>query len=136
MVLREMRSKFGEQKLSYAWALLEPLGWVLMMSAIFMAMGSHLPPVSDSFLVFFSSELVPFSAFKNTSNVVRKAIQQNKPLLFFPIIKPIDTFVSRAVLETLTQITVFTIIITIHSFVYKSRPHDDWINVIINLYLI
>ncbi|PTW61018.1 capsular polysaccharide transport system permease protein [Breoghania corrubedonensis] len=131
MVLREMRSKFGEQKLSYVWALVEPLGWILMMSTIFLAMGSHVPPVGDSFVMFFSTGLVPFSAFKDTGNVVRNAVKQNKPLLFFPIIKPIDAFVSRAVLETLTQITVFAIIVGTHSFVYGSIPRADWINVII-----
>ena len=136
MVLREMRSKFGEQKLSYVWALVEPLGWVLMMSMIFMAMGSHVPPVGDSFIIFFSTGLVPFSAFKDTSNVVRNAIKQNKPLLFFPIIKPIDTFVSRAVLETLTQITILAIIVGTHSFFYRTVPHADWINVIIPFLLL
>ena len=136
MVLREMRSKFGEQKLSYAWALLEPLGWVLMMSLIFMAMGSHVPPVGDSFVLFFSTGLVPFSAFRDTGNVVRSAVKQNKPLLFFPIIKPIDAFVSRAVLELLTQITVFAIIVGTHTFAYQAPLHADWVNVIIPFVLL
>ena len=136
MILREMRSKFGEQKLSYAWALLEPLGWVLMMSTIFMAMGSHAPPLGDSFLLFFTTGLVPFSAFKDTSNVVRNAVKQNKPLLFFPIIKPIDTFVSRAVLEALTQVAVFALIIGSYSFIHQDLPRADWLNVAIPFLLL
>lgn len=136
LILREMRSKFGNQKLSYAWALIEPLGWVMMMSAIFMAMGTHTAPIGDSFILFFTTGLVPFSAFKDTSNVVRGAVKQNKPLLFFPVIKPIDTFVSRAILETLTQFAVFALIVGTHSFYVRSLPPADWLNVIIPFFLL
>ncbi|WP_321504593.1 ABC transporter permease [Breoghania sp.] len=131
MILREMRSRFGEEKLSYAWALLEPLGWVAMMSMVFFAMGSHVPPLGDSFLVFFTSGIVPYSTYQSVSGSVAKAVKQNKPLLHFPIIKPIDVFVSRTVLSTLTQITVFFIIIGAYCAIFRVSLKADWLDVII-----
>ncbi len=131
MILREMRSRFGEEKLSYAWALLEPLGWVAMMSLVFFAMGSRVPPVGDSYLLFFTSGIVPYSAYQSVSGTVSKAVKQNKPLLHFPIIKPIDVFVSRAVLGTLTQLTVFAIITGTYCAVYKVSLKADWLNVMV-----
>lgn len=136
LTLREMRSKFGNQKLSYVWALIEPLGWILMLSMLFMAMGTRTPPVGDSFVIFFATGFVPFSAFRDTGNVVRNAVQANKPLLYFPVIKPMDTFVSRALLESLTQATVLALIVGGHSFIFQTIPDADWLDVFVPFFLL
>ncbi|AXS40571.1 ABC transporter permease [Breoghania sp. L-A4] len=130
LVLREMRSRYSEQKLSYAWALLEPLGWITMLSLMFMSLGTHNPPVGDSFVVFFCTGVVPFNIYSQTSGAVMNAIQMNKSLLYFPIIKSIDTFVSRAILEIVTHITVLVVIIGCYNFMFGGELPEDWLNVI------
>ncbi len=130
LVLREMRSRYSEQKLSYVWALLEPLGWITMLSLLFMATGTHTPPIGDSFILFFCTGVVPFNIYSQTAGAVQNAIGMNKPLLYFPIIKPIDPFVSRAILEVVTHITVMVVIIGSYSFMFGGEPPEDWLNVI------
>lgn len=136
MVLREMRSRYSEQKLSYAWALLEPLGWVTMLSLLFMAAGGHVPPIGHSFVIFFTTGIVPFSIYRDTGGAVMAAVDANKPLLYFPIIKPIDSFVSRAILEVFTNVTVMVIILGTYNFIFEGEMPDDWLNVITPIFLL
>lgn len=130
LVLREMRSRFSEQRLSYAWALIEPLGWITVLSLLFMVAGRDIPPVGNSFVLFFATGLVPFNIYSQTAGAVLIAVEVNKPLLYFPVIKAIDTFVARALLEVFTNICVLIIIIAGYSFIYHGEMPDDWLNMI------
>ncbi len=41
LFLREIRTRFGKYQLGYAWALLEPLGTILVLIFVFTALGAH-----------------------------------------------------------------------------------------------
>lgn len=136
LVLREMRSRYSEQKLSYVWAVIEPLGWITMMSLIFMGVGSHKAPVGESFILFFATGLVPFSIYRDVSGAVQNAVEANKPLLYFPVIKPLDPFVARAILEFVTHGVVLFLIVAGYGFAFGGVMPEDWLNLLLPIFLL
>lgn len=48
LMLREMITRYGSSRLGYLWALLEPIGFIAMLSLIFSQI-SNSPPVGRSF---------------------------------------------------------------------------------------
>ena len=52
LFIREMITRYGRSIGGYAWAILEPVGWILMLSAIFSSF-IRTPPLGQNFPLFF-----------------------------------------------------------------------------------
>jgi capsular polysaccharide transport system permease protein len=109
ILLREVKTRFGEHQWGYAWALIEPTIWIGTFVGMYYLMGrttlAGLPLVS-----FLVTGIVTFAAFRKTSNQTVSAISGNKGLLFYPQVRPLDLVMSRALLEAATQFVVFTLL--------------------------
>jgi len=66
LVIRETRTRFGDAKLGYGWALLEPILHITMLSAVFSLMMQGRPPIGTHFFVFYFTGLVPYLMFVNS----------------------------------------------------------------------
>ncbi len=104
LMLREMRTRFGEYRLGYAWALLEPLAQIGIMSTMFYLLGSR-PPLGTSFEAFFFTGFVSFSFFRDLAQKGMSAISANRPLLSFPPVRNMDAVWARLALELITHLT-------------------------------
>lgn len=106
LILREVRTRFGNHQLGYLWALLEPclfIGlWLVMFS--WLRVGAMIHDMSP--VLFMSSGLVPFFAFRHVAIYVEGAISSNTALVQFPLVKGIDTILARFILESATQFLV------------------------------
>jgi len=110
LILREVRTRFGKHRMGYLWALVEPCLFIGMWLAIYYwfrvgVMIHDMTPV-----LFMSSGLVPFLAFRRVAQFVEDSISSNTSLLQFPLVKSIDTFLARFILESATQVLVGAII--------------------------
>ena len=114
LILREMRVRFGRSQLGYLWAVAEPLAYVAAFSAMFHFMDRH-PPFGNSMALFFAAGVLPFQLFRNLGNQLAGSFSANQALLTYPIVQPIDTVVSRTILEVATSL--FIILIVVSSFV-------------------
>jgi len=114
LILREMRVRFGRSQLGYLWAVTEPLAYIAVFSALFHFMDRH-PPFGSSMSLFFAGGILPFQMFRNLANQLAGAFSANQALMTYPIVQPIDTIISRAILEVATSL--FIMIVVISAFV-------------------
>ena len=126
LLIREMASRFGNKPGGYLWALLEPAGYVLLMTSVFRVV-THTPALGDSFPYFYASGYMGFFFYNGTLSYVGGALSGNKALLNYPTVAPIDTVVARFILQMLTCVFValatFYIII---EFEMQRPPNINW----------
>lgn len=110
IVLREIRTRFGAQKLGYLWALLEPTIVILTFYWLFRITGRRHPEGMDLFS-FIATGVVPYTLFSSSVSRVGEAINGNKSLLYYPQVRPLDLVMARSALEAATFAAVFLLIL-------------------------
>lgn len=112
LFLREIKTRFGKYRLGYLWAALEPMAHMLIMLAIFgYIMHRTMPDIS--FPVFLINGIIPFFVFSNITNRSIGAIEANQGLFNYRPVKPIDTILARAILETVIYAFVYVLLMAI-----------------------
>ena len=111
MILRETKSRYGEHKLGFVWAFLEPALMVSVFVAFFTLMGRS-SASGMSVQLFMITGFVPFMMFREPMNQLQGSITQNKPLLGFPQVTTFDVIAARALLEVAVLLAVFAVLIT------------------------
>lgn len=110
LMLREMSTRYGRSPGGYVWAILEPLGGVLILALAFSLL-LKTPPLGNNFILFYATGFVPFIIYQNISNTVARALTFSKPLLQYPAVTWVDAIVARFALNTLTSILVGYIVL-------------------------
>ncbi len=114
LMLREMQSRFGRQRLGFLWAFLEPLLLVSVLVMIFSMRGRYNPP-GMTLVLFLVTGIVPFQLFRYTMRRGLRGQQANIRLLTYPQVQVMDLAVARFLLELTISIIVFvTVIFGIH----------------------
>lgn len=112
LFLREIKTRFGKYRLGYLWAALEPMAHMLIMLAIFgYIMHRTMPDIS--FPVFLINGIIPYFVFSNISKRSIGAIEANQGLFNYRPVRPIDTIISRAILETIIYAVVYVLMMAI-----------------------
>lgn len=112
LFLREIKTRFGKYRLGYFWAILEPAAHLLVLLTIFgFIMHRTMPDIS--FPVFLLNGLIPYFLFSNIATRSIGAIEANQGLFNYRPVKPIDTIISRALLETLIYSGVYIILMCV-----------------------
>ncbi len=109
ILLREVKTRFGEHQWGYAWALLGPAIWIGTFAGLFYFMGRLSPP-GMSVIGFLVTGIVTFELFRGTSGQCVAAISGNRGLLFYPQVRPLDLVLARGLLEGATQFVVFALL--------------------------
>lgn len=105
LILRDMRTRFGRTALGFAIAVAWPLTHLLVMVAVADAIGRVVPLGTNSTL-FFATGIMPYILCLYPGRMMMLSIEQNKPMLLFPVVKVIDIILARAFLETVTAMCV------------------------------
>ncbi|MGY6027800.1 ABC transporter permease [Phytobacter sp. AG2a] len=112
LFLREIKTRFGKYRLGYLWALLEPTAHLMVLLTIFgFIMHRTMPDIS--FPVFLLNGLIPYFMFSNIAIRSISAIESNLGLFNYRPVKPIDTIISRALLETLIYSAVYIVLMLV-----------------------
>jgi capsular polysaccharide transport system permease protein len=111
LILREMSTTYGRSPGGYIWAILEPLGTIAVMSAVF-STGFRSPSLGSNFAIYYATGVMPFYAFLMPANAVTGAIKFSKNLLSYPAVTFIDAILARFLLNFLTQLLVSYIVLT------------------------
>jgi capsular polysaccharide transport system permease protein len=106
LIIRETRTRFGDSRLGYAWALIEPILHIVLLSAMFSLLMRGTPPLGTHFFVFYYTGLIPYHVFVHTSAGMTYAVTSNGSLLQLPPVKPFDVILARGVLEFATDLVV------------------------------
>ena len=125
LLIRESRTRFGESRLGYGWALLEPVLHILMLSLVFAVMMRGRPPIGTEFFIFYYTGIIPYHLFVHTSSGMTYAITSNLPALQLPLVSPFDLVISRGLLELVTDVLVAIILLAGFAFFgFSVLPHD------------
>jgi capsular polysaccharide transport system permease protein len=111
LIIRETRTRFGDSKLGYGWAFLEPIAHILMLSLVFAVMMSGRPPIGEEFFIFYYTGIIPYHMFVHTSSSMTYAIASNGSLLQLPLVGTFDVLMARGLLELLTDTLVAVILL-------------------------
>ncbi|SLN68799.1 ABC transporter permease [Roseisalinus antarcticus] len=111
LILREMSTRYGRSPGGYVWAILEPMGMIVILAYGFSLL-MRTPALGTSFLLFYAAGFLPFNFFQTTSKLVGSALKFSRPLLSYPAVSWIDAVIGRFALNLLTSMLVFYILIT------------------------
>jgi capsular polysaccharide transport system permease protein len=123
VILRETRTRFGQNKLGYLWALLEPAIMIGTFYTFYRIMHRASPPGMDLFS-FIATGVVPYTLFTNSVVRVAESVNGNKALLFYPQVQPLDLAIARSLLEAATFGAVYILLLGGHAIVNKRLEID------------
>lgn len=124
LILREMSTRYGRSPGGYVWALLEPVGVILILALAFSLL-LRSPSLGNSFILFYATGFVPFILYQNIANTVARALKFSKPLLQYPAVTWTDAVLARFFLNALTSILVGYIVLFLVLKVTDSRAMLD-----------
>ena len=110
LILREMGSTYGRSPGGYLWALIEPLGAILLLSVGF-SLIVRTPALGESFLFFYATGYLPFQLYQDLAQKTSNALRYSRALLAYPRVTWLDAVLARTILALLTALTVFVILI-------------------------
>jgi capsular polysaccharide transport system permease protein len=110
LMLREMGSRYGSNPGGYVWAVLEPLGMIIVLSMAF-ALMLRSPPLGNSFLLFYATGVLPYGLFGTISRVAMNALSFSRSLLKYPAVTWFDAVAARVILNVLTEMLVAYILL-------------------------
>ena len=111
LIVREMAARYGRSPGGYLWAVLEPLGMIMVL-AIGFSLLVRTPSLGTSFVLFYATGFLPFQMFQSTTNLVGTALRFSRPLLAYPAVSWIDAVLARFILNLLTMLLVSYLILT------------------------
>lgn len=119
LLVRELKTRFGQYRLGLAWALIEPLMQIMVFMALFYFRGRstvgglELP-------VFLATGIAPFLYFKKVITQSMSALSANKNLLIYRQVRVFDPFLARFILEaSMSAIVLSSILIGAWWFGYE-----------------
>lgn len=110
LILREARSRFGDRRMGATWTLIEPICHLLILSVLFSLIRGRSVAGID-FPVFVLVGLAPFLLFRNISMRLMNSPKENRALFAYKQIKPLDTFVARALVEFCISASAYAILV-------------------------
>jgi capsular polysaccharide transport system permease protein len=126
LILREMQARYGNSPGGYIWAVLEPVGQLLLMSLLFSFLVRS-PSLGNSFILFYATGLLPFGLYNSIANVTTQALNYSRPLLTYPVVMWIDAVYARLILTVLTEVIVAYILLFTFLTIYDTGAILDFI---------
>ena len=127
LIIRETRTRFGDAKLGYGWALLEPILHITLLSAVFSLLMQGRPPIGTHFSIFYFTGLIPYLMFVHTSSAMSHAITSNGALLQLPTVTTFDVIAARGLLEMITDVIVAVLLLVAFGIIgLAATPDDLW----------
>lgn len=110
LILREMAAVYGKSPGGYVWALLEPIGMIILLSFGFSLL-LRSPSLGNSFILFYATGYLVYNLFPKQSQVVGNALTFSRALLTYPAVSWLDAVAGRIILNLLTSILVSYILL-------------------------
>jgi capsular polysaccharide transport system permease protein len=127
LIIRETRTRFGDSKLGYGWALIEPILHITLLSVTFAVLMNGQPPIGTQFFIFYYTGLIPYLVFVHASSGMCHAITGNGPVLQLPPVTTFDVIAARGLLEIITDIIVAVILLVGFAAIgLAAMPDDLW----------
>lgn len=137
LILRDMRTRFGRSFLGYVIMVAWPLSHLTVLLGVYVLTRS-LVPIGTSAPVFLATGILPYILCLYPARMIAMCIVQNKPLLYFPIVKSFDVIVARSILEIITAfwvVVLFCIILSVFDVdIFPAYPEEAILAIAATIY--
>ncbi len=106
LLLREASLRLGPYRFGHLLVLSEMI-WGTTVLGVIQYLLEHAPPYGRSAVFYIFTGMFPFTLYRNVHSRVAAAVEANRALFSYPAIRPLDTMMARAGLESAFQITAF-----------------------------
>jgi capsular polysaccharide transport system permease protein len=124
MMLREIVTTYGRSPGGYLWALLEPIAAIALLSVAF-SLAFAQPSLGTSFPLFYATAYLPYIMFHDVANKVAGSLNFSRPLMAYPAVTYVDALLARFILNTITHLMVFAIVMTTILLTLETRAVVD-----------
>jgi capsular polysaccharide transport system permease protein len=111
LMLREMGSTYGRSPGGYLWMVVDPVAGVALLTLVF-SLFLHTPPLGRDFALFYATGLLPFTYYTELTTKIGQSIRAVRPLLAYPSVTYLDAILARFLLNTLTSLLVFLLLVS------------------------
>ncbi|QQA45078.1 ABC transporter permease [Pelagovum pacificum] len=111
LMLREMSTSYGRSPGGYLWAILEPLGMIIILALGFSLL-MRSPSLGTSFILFYATGFLPYEYFQVTTRVSSNAMRYSTALLTYPAVTWFDAVIARWLLKSITSMLVGYLLFT------------------------
>lgn len=111
LILREMSTTYGRSPGGYLWAVAEPVAGIALLSFAF-SLAIRAPSLGTNFALFYATGYLPFMLYFDVSRRVSMAVAFSRPLLMYPPVTYVDALFARWIINTVTHLLVFYIVIS------------------------
>ena len=109
LIIRELKTRFGANRLGYFWAVAEPVAQVAIMGLIFTLLG-RTSVANIPVALFLFSAILPFKLFGKLLPQLSQAVNANKGLLSYRQVNAIDPVIARVIIEVMNFLLVYLIV--------------------------
>ena len=100
LLLREMGTRYGRSPGGYIWALMQPLGIIVLLAFAFSLL-ARTPALGTSFILFKATGFLLMQVFNNISSTVGGSLNYSRSLLLYPRVSWMDAVIARFLLNAL-----------------------------------
>lgn len=119
-MLREISTSYGRSPGGYIWALADPILGITLLTIVFQgALGASKPLIGTNFPLFYATGYLPFMMYLDISNKVAASLRFSRPLLSYPAVTFADALIARWLLNVMTHLIVFVIVISGIAAIYR-----------------
>ncbi len=129
-----MATTYGRSPGGYVWAIAEPVGAIAVLSVAF-SIAFHAPSLGSNFPLFYATGYLPFMMYSDLAAKVATSIRFSRPLLFYPRVTYIDAIIARWILNALTHMLVFAIVVSGIAVAYGVQLQIRFESVALSLFL-
>ena len=130
--IREMTTTYGKSAGGYFWAIVEPVFAIALLSFVF-ELVLRSPSIGLNFQIFYATGLLPYAFYNQTANKVARAVNFSRSLLFYPAVIYTDAIFARFIVNGLTHLIIFFVIMTGIIYVYDLRVILDVPSIVLAL---
>ncbi|MGR3484430.1 MAG: ABC transporter permease [Paracoccaceae bacterium] len=109
LMLREMQASYGSRPGGYLWALLEPMGMILILTFAF-SLILRTPSLGNSFILFYASGYLVFALYGRVASTSTGALEYSRNLMAYPVVLWVDAIAARIALNATTNVVVGIIV--------------------------
>ena len=110
LMMRELKTRFEGRWTGVVWLFGQPMAELLMFLWMNTVLRGRINRQGYDFIVFLLAALVGWRLFKTCWQRLSHGVNSNRGLFGFRQVKPMDTFIARALLEVALELTTFILI--------------------------
>ena len=129
LVLREMSTSYGRKPGGYIWAIIQPLGTILVLAFAFSLL-QKTPSLGTSFVLFKATGLLMFQMFRSIQRMVSASLSYSSALLVYPGVTWIDAVFARFLLNGMVSVLVAVLILSGDIVIEQLWLIYDWVLIV------